>query len=69
MGRGGRRWSHENRPPWRIRNHDAAAGALRRFLEGEAGGFNADPNQSVDDYLRTWPAAKALVLRSTTMAR
>ncbi|WP_329404079.1 N-terminal phage integrase SAM-like domain-containing protein [Streptomyces virginiae] len=50
-------------------NHDAAENALRGFLEGEAGGFNADPNQSVDDYLSTWLAAKALVLKPTTMAR
>lgn len=50
-------------------NHDAAETALRRFLEGEAGGFNADPNQSVDDYLTAWLAAKALVLKPTTMAR
>ncbi|MCX5193318.1 tyrosine-type recombinase/integrase [Streptomyces sp. NBC_00249] len=32
-------------------NHDAAEGALRRFLEGDDGGFNSDPNQSVADYL------------------
>ncbi|MFD4867015.1 tyrosine recombinase XerC [Streptomyces sp. NPDC058412] len=50
-------------------SHDAAEGALRRFLEGEAGGFNADPNQSVADYLHSWLAAKALVLKPTTMAR
>ncbi|MEU7599446.1 tyrosine-type recombinase/integrase [Streptomyces sp. NPDC041003] len=35
----------------------------------EAGGFNADPNQSVADYLTAWLAAKALVLKPTTMAR
>ncbi|MFD0370119.1 hypothetical protein [Streptomyces sp. NPDC127114] len=50
-------------------SHDAAEGALRRFLEGEAGGFNADPNQSVADYLTAWLAAKTLVLKPTTMAR
>lgn len=50
-------------------SHDAAQGALRRFLEGEASGFNADPNQSVADYLTAWLAAKALVLKPTTMAR
>ncbi|WP_371618876.1 hypothetical protein [Streptomyces sp. NBC_00454] len=44
-------------------SHDAAEAALRRFLEGEAGGFNADPNQSVTDYLTAWLAAKALVLK------
>ncbi|WP_371646128.1 N-terminal phage integrase SAM-like domain-containing protein [Streptomyces sp. NBC_00597] len=49
--------------------HDAAEGALRRFLKGEAGGFNADPNQSVADYLTVWLAAKALVLKPTTIAR
>ncbi|WP_406185879.1 tyrosine-type recombinase/integrase [Streptomyces sp. NBC_01006] len=32
-------------------------------------GFNADPNQSVADYLTAWLAAKALVLKPTTMAR
>ncbi|WP_405704164.1 site-specific integrase [Streptomyces sp. NBC_00069] len=50
-------------------SHDAAEGALRRFLEGGAGGFNADPNQSVADYLTVWLAAKALVLKPTTIAR
>ncbi|MFB0632826.1 tyrosine-type recombinase/integrase [Streptomyces sp. AB3(2024)] len=50
-------------------SHDAAEGALRRFLEGEAGGFNADSNQSVADYLTAWLAAKALVLKPTTIAR
>ncbi|UUY50881.1 site-specific integrase [Streptomyces yangpuensis] len=50
-------------------SHDAAEVALRKFLEGEAGGFNADPNQTVDDYLTAWLAAKALVLKPTTMAR
>jgi integrase len=48
---------------------DAAEAALRTFLEGEAGGFNADPNQTVADYLHTWLAAKALILKPTTMAR
>ncbi|MCX5381470.1 hypothetical protein [Streptomyces sp. NBC_00091] len=42
---------------------------LRRFLEGEADGFNAGPNQSVANYLTAWLAAKALVLKPTTMAR
>ncbi|WP_030712795.1 tyrosine-type recombinase/integrase [Streptomyces sp. NRRL F-2580] len=50
-------------------SHDAAEGALRRFLEGEAGGFNADSNQSVADYLTVWLAAKALVLKPTAIAR
>ncbi|MGP3927940.1 tyrosine-type recombinase/integrase [Streptomyces sp. 8N616] len=48
---------------------DAASSALRRLLEGEAGGFNADPNQTVADYLTTWLETKALVLKPTTMAR
>ncbi|MER6554923.1 site-specific integrase [Streptomyces sp. NPDC001725] len=48
---------------------DAADEALRRFLEGEAGGFDADPNQTVAAYLATWLAAKALVLKPSTMAR
>ncbi|MFI6730371.1 tyrosine-type recombinase/integrase, partial [Streptomyces atratus] len=42
---------------------------MRRFLEGEAGGFDADPNQTVTSYLDAWLAAKALVLKPTTMAR
>ncbi|WP_369227142.1 tyrosine-type recombinase/integrase [Streptomyces sp. R39] len=42
---------------------------MRRFLEGEAGGFDADPNQTVADYLNAWLTAKALVLKPTTMAR
>ncbi len=50
-------------------SHDAAEAALRTFLEGEAGGFNADPNQTVADYLNTWLTAKTLVLKPTTMAR
>ncbi|GAX58338.1 site-specific integrase [Streptomyces olivochromogenes] len=43
--------------------------SLRRFLEGEVGGFDADPNQTVADYLNAWLTAKALVLKPTTMAR
>ncbi|MGI5192775.1 tyrosine-type recombinase/integrase [Streptomyces sp. CA-288835] len=50
-------------------SHDTAKAALATFLEGEAGGFNADPNQTVTDFLHTWLAAKALVLKPTTMAR
>lgn len=50
-------------------NQDSAEEALRRFLEGEAGGFDADPNQTVAAYLNTWLAAKALVLKPTTLAR
>ncbi|MFI6147484.1 tyrosine recombinase XerC [Streptomyces sp. NPDC051109] len=33
------------------------------------GGFDVDPNQTVTAYLDTWLAAKALVLKPTTMAR
>ncbi|MFD7836378.1 tyrosine recombinase XerC [Streptomyces sp. NPDC059761] len=50
-------------------SQDAAEQALRRFLEGEAGGYSADPNQTVAAYLNAWLAAKALVLKPTTMAR
>lgn len=50
-------------------SQDSAEEALRRFLEGEAGGFDADPNQTVAAYLDAWLAAKALVLKPTTMAR
>ncbi|WP_042802235.1 hypothetical protein [Streptomyces sp. C] len=32
---------------------DAAEQALGRFLEGEAGGYNADPSQTVTAYLDT----------------
>ncbi|MGW3058411.1 tyrosine-type recombinase/integrase [Streptomyces goshikiensis] len=48
---------------------DTAEQALGRFLEGEAGGYNADPSQTVAAYLNTWLQAKALVLKPTTMAR
>lgn len=50
-------------------SQDAAEEALRRFLEGQAGGFDADPNQTVATYLDAWLTAKALVLKPTTMAR
>ncbi|MEU5060208.1 MULTISPECIES: hypothetical protein [unclassified Streptomyces] len=30
-------------------SRNSAESALRRFLEGEAGGFDADPNQTVAD--------------------
>ncbi|MFI6147443.1 tyrosine-type recombinase/integrase [Streptomyces sp. NPDC051109] len=50
-------------------SQDAAEQALSRFLEGEAGGYNADPNQTVTAYLGAWLEAKALVLKPTTMAR
>ncbi|WP_251057474.1 site-specific integrase [Streptomyces sp. ISL-94] len=48
---------------------DSAEQALSRYLEGEAGGYNADPNQTVAAYLNAWLGAKALVLKPTTMAR
>ncbi|MBT2458541.1 tyrosine-type recombinase/integrase family protein [Streptomyces sp. ISL-86] len=48
---------------------DSAEQALGRFLEGEVGGYNADPSQTVAAYLNTWLEAKALVLKPTTMAR
>ncbi|MFG2973863.1 tyrosine-type recombinase/integrase [Streptomyces sp. NPDC048331] len=48
---------------------DTAEEALRQFLEGEAGGFDADPNQTVAAYLNAWLTEKALVLKPTTMAR
>lgn len=32
---------------------EAATAALHRMLEGEDGGFSADPNQTVADYLTT----------------
>jgi hypothetical protein len=58
----------EHRPKRRSYQPRRCRGALRTFLEGQAGGFNADPNQTVADYLHTWPAAKTLVLKPTTMA-
>ncbi|PJN09398.1 hypothetical protein CG723_24045 [Streptomyces sp. CB01635] len=50
-------------------SQDSAETALLRFLEGEAGGFDADPNQTVADYPRVWLTVKALALKPTTMAR
>ncbi|WP_354644286.1 tyrosine-type recombinase/integrase [Kitasatospora camelliae] len=47
---------------------DAARAALRRLLEGHNGGFTADPNQTVANYLTAWLRAKALVLKPTTLA-
>ncbi|MEU4274691.1 hypothetical protein AB0F57_07045 [Streptomyces tanashiensis] len=53
-------------------SQDAAEEALRQFLEGEAGGYKADPSQTVAACLDAWLAAKALVLvlvlKPTTMA-
>ncbi|WP_251064430.1 tyrosine recombinase XerC [Streptomyces sp. ISL-44] len=48
---------------------DSAEQALSHFLEGEAGGYNADPNQTVTAYLNAGLEAKALALKPTTMAR
>ncbi|WP_436790001.1 tyrosine-type recombinase/integrase [Yinghuangia sp. YIM S10712] len=50
-------------------SHTAAHAALRRLLDGEACGFDADPNQTVAEYLDGWLAAKKLVLKPTTYAR
>ncbi|MFE6157740.1 tyrosine recombinase XerC [Streptomyces sp. NPDC056486] len=50
-------------------DHDTADLALRKFLEGQAGGFNADPNQTLAAYLTTWLKTKALTLKPTTMVR
>ncbi|MER6102705.1 N-terminal phage integrase SAM-like domain-containing protein [Streptomyces sp. NPDC001832] len=50
-------------------SQDSAETAPLRFLEGEAGGFDADPNQTVAGYLDVWLATKALVLKPTTIAR
>jgi hypothetical protein len=44
----------------------AARAALRRLLEGTAVGFNADPNQTLADYLTAWLEAKQLRLEPTT---
>jgi integrase len=48
---------------------DAARAALRLLLEGEACGFDADPNQTVAEYLLSWLRDKELVFRPTTFAR
>jgi integrase len=50
-------------------NRHTARTALRRLLEGEAGGFNADPNQTVADYLTTWLETKAHTIKPTPHAR
>ncbi|MCF2533952.1 tyrosine-type recombinase/integrase [Yinghuangia soli] len=46
-----------------------ARNALRRLLDAEACGFDADPNQTVADYLTTWLAEKELALKPATYAR
>lgn len=48
---------------------EAAAAALRRLLEGAIGGFDADPNQTVAEYLTEWLQAKSLTLKLTTLVR
>lgn len=48
---------------------ERAATALRRLLEGEHGGFDADPNQNLAEYLTTWLKDKQLTLKPTTYAR
>jgi hypothetical protein len=48
---------------------EAARTALRRLLEGAAAGFNADPNQTLADYLTEWLEAKQLQLKPTTLTR
>ncbi|MEU8138251.1 hypothetical protein [Streptodolium elevatio] len=47
----------------------AARAALRRLLDGEAGGFDADPNRTLPEYLEAWLAEKQLTLKPTTYAR
>ncbi|MFH8386468.1 tyrosine-type recombinase/integrase [Kitasatospora sp. NPDC018058] len=48
---------------------EAARTALRRMIEGRAGGFNADPNQTITDYLTSWLKDKKLTLKPTTYVR
>ncbi|HTJ66719.1 MAG TPA: tyrosine-type recombinase/integrase [Actinospica sp.] len=48
---------------------ETARTALRRLLEGTAAGFNADPNQTLADYLTEWLEAKRLQLKPTTFTR
>ncbi|KUJ66008.1 hypothetical protein ACZ90_40770 [Streptomyces albus subsp. albus] len=48
---------------------DEATESLRRLVESDGGGFFADPNQTVGDYLTAWLQAKAMTLKPTTMAR
>ncbi|GAA3053023.1 hypothetical protein GCM10020229_75760 [Kitasatospora albolonga] len=46
-----------------------ARDALRRYQAGRRLGVNADPNQTVAEYLTTWLAAKELTLKPTTWVR
>ncbi|GAA0665968.1 hypothetical protein GCM10010193_16800 [Kitasatospora atroaurantiaca] len=48
---------------------DAARAALRRVLDAQDGGYSADPNQTVADYLTAWLQTKALTLKPTTLVR
>ncbi|MFJ2582238.1 site-specific integrase [Kitasatospora aureofaciens] len=48
---------------------EAARAGLRRMVEGQAAGFNADPNQTLADYLTTWLKDKQLTLKPTTYVR
>ncbi|MGA4561504.1 tyrosine-type recombinase/integrase [Uniformispora flossi] len=50
-------------------SNTSAHAALRRLLDGEACGFDADPNQTVAEYLEDWLAEKEFVLKPTTYAR
>ncbi|MFE5586056.1 hypothetical protein [Kitasatospora sp. NPDC056531] len=45
-----------------------AGKALRRFLEGRELGFDADPNQTVANYLLEWLRGKEMVLKVTTVS-
>ncbi|MEU1631136.1 site-specific integrase [Streptomyces sp. NPDC020096] len=49
--------------------YPTAEAALRRMVEGQMGGFNADPNQTLADYLTTWLNDKQLTLKPTTYVR
>ncbi|UGQ11061.1 site-specific integrase [Yinghuangia sp. ASG 101] len=50
-------------------SQSSAKAALRRLLDGEVGGFDADPNQTVAEYLDGWLAEKELTLKPTTYVR
>ncbi|MCM2410327.1 N-terminal phage integrase SAM-like domain-containing protein [Streptomyces sp. RKAG290] len=50
-------------------SQDSTERALRRFIEGGADGFSADPNQTVAACLDARLTPKSLVLKPTTMAR
>ncbi|WP_236654564.1 tyrosine-type recombinase/integrase [Streptacidiphilus anmyonensis] len=50
-------------------SEDEARTALHRYLAGRRIGINADPNQTVADYLTQWLAGKRLTLKPTTWVR